>query len=110
MKRGYLLALLTTGHAAEHWYIGILGPVLPFLIQDLDISLTQVGILFAGRSMFSALSSVGTGLAIDALGGGKWVLVVCLGGIAAFYGAMSLSTSFLMLFPIFWLSGVITHL
>ena len=110
MKRGRILALLTTGHAAEHWYIGILGPLLPSLVADLEISFTQVGLLFAGRSLFSALSSVGTGLATDRLGGGKWVLVACMAGIAVSYGGMSLAPSFLVLVPIFWLSGLLTHL
>ena len=71
MNRGRLLALITTGHAAEHWYLGIFGPVLPFLVKDLNISLTEVGILYTGRSVFSALSSASTGYAIDRLGGGK---------------------------------------
>ncbi len=110
MKRGRILALLTAGHAAEHWYIGILGPLLPSLVADLEISFTQVGLLFSGRSLFSALSSVGTGLATDRLGGGKWVLVACLAGIAASYGGMSLAPTFLVFLPIFWLSGLLTHL
>ncbi len=110
MKRGRILALLTTGHAAEHWYIGILGPLLPSIVADLEISYTQVGLLFSGRAVFSALSSVGTGLASDRLGGGKWILVACLTGIAASYGGISLAPSFLVLLPIFWLSGLITHL
>ncbi len=110
MKRRHILALLTAGHAAEHWYIGILGPLLPSLVADMEISFTQVGLLFAGRSVFSALSSVGTGLATDRLGGGKFVLVACLAGIAASYGGMSLAPSFLVLLPIFWFSGLLTHL
>ena len=109
MSRRLTLALLTTGHAAEHWYLGVMGPVLPFLIADLNISLTQVGLLFAGRSIFSALSSAGTGYVIDRLGGGKWMLVACLTGIAIFYGGMSLTTGFLTLLPLFWLSGLISH-
>jgi MFS family permease len=101
---------LTNGHAGEHWYFGILGPVLPFLTQDLAITFTQVGILFAGRSMFSAFSSVGTGVAVDAMGGGKWGLISCVIGIAALYGGMSLADSFLVLLPLFWLSGLFSHL
>lgn len=110
MNRKHILALLSTGHAAEHWYIGILAPVSPFLFQDLNISVTQYGILFAGRSFFSAISSVGTGLVIDSIGRGKWVLVACLAGIAAIYGGIALTTSFWVLLPIFWVSGLITHM
>ena len=110
MNRGRLLALITTGHAAEHWYLGIFGPVLPFLVKDLNISLTEVGILYTGRSVFSALSSASTGYAIDRLGGGKWVLVVCLAGIAIFYGGMSMASGLISLIPLFWLSGLFSHL
>ncbi len=110
MKRGRILTLITTGHAAEHWYLGLLGPVLPFLIKDLNISLTEVGILFAGRSAFSAISSAGTGYAIDRLGGGKWVLVICLAGIAVFYGGISMASGLISLIPLFWLSGLFSHL
>ncbi|MFC1491732.1 MFS transporter [Nitrospinota bacterium] len=110
MNRGLILGLMTTGHAAEHWYLGIMGPVLPFLIEDLDITFTQVGILFAGRAVFSAISSAGTGFATDRLGGGKWVFVVCLGGIALLHGGMSLTTGFLSLLPIYWLTGMVSHL
>jgi MFS transporter, FSR family, fosmidomycin resistance protein len=110
LNRKLTLALLTIGHSAEHWYLGVMGPVLPFLVADLNISLTQVGLLFAGRSVFSALSSAGTGYVTDRLGGGKWLLVVSLAGIAIVYGAMSLTTGFLTLLPLFWLSGLISHL
>lgn len=109
MKRSYVLSLLTIGHAAEHWYLGIFAPVLPFLTQELGITYTQVGILFAGRSMFSAFSSLGTGVAIDTLGGGKWVLIACLVGIAALYGGMSLADSFIVFLPLFWMSGLFSH-
>ncbi|MFP6870075.1 MAG: MFS transporter [Nitrospinota bacterium] len=110
MNRGKILGILTAGHAAEHWYLGILGPVLPFLIADLDISLTQVGILFAGRAAFGALSSAGTGFVIDKMGGGKWALVVCLGGLALFHGGMSQTSGLLTLLPVFWLTGLVSHL
>ncbi len=110
MNRRLILALLATGHAAEHWYLGLMGPVLPFLVRDLDLSLTQVGILFAGRSVFSAISSAGTGMAVDRLGGGKWVFVVCLCGIALFYGGISLTSGFFPLLFLFWLTGLASHL
>lgn len=110
LKRGSILALLTTGHAAEHWFIGVLAVVLPSLRHELILNYTQVGLLISGRSGFSALSSAVTGLATDRFGGGKWVLVACLAGIALAYGGISLSPSFLILLPIFWVSGLITHL
>lgn len=110
MKRSRLLGLLTVGHAFEHWYLGLLGPVMPFLAQDLGLSLTQVGILFTGRSVMSALSSAGTGLVMDALGGGKMLLVVCLAAIALVHGAVGLSPGFLVLAPIFWSAGLASHL
>jgi len=109
LKRGRILGILTAGHAAEHWYLGIFGPVLPFLITDLGITLTQVGILFAGRSAFSALSSAGTGFIIDKIGGEKWALVVSLGGIAVFHGSMGLTSGMLTLLPVFWLTGFVSH-
>ena len=109
MKKWQLLALLTTGHACEHWFQGVLGPVIPYLAEDLGLTLTQVGLLFTGRAIMSAFSSVGTGLVIDSYGGGKWLLVGCMAFVGLFYGAASFSAGFLTLAPIIWLSGLATH-
>ncbi|MYA96133.1 MAG: MFS transporter [Nitrospinae bacterium] len=110
MKKWQLLALLTTGHACEHWFQGVLGPVIPYLTADLGLTLTQVGLLFTGRAVMSALSSVGTGYVIDSYGGGKWLLVGCMASVGLFYGGASLATGFLTLAPIIWLSGLATHI
>ena len=109
MKKWRILLLLTTGHAFEHWYQGVLGPVIPYLTADLGLTLTQVGLLLTGRAVMSALSSVGTGVIIDSFGGGKWLLVGCMASTALFYGGASLATGFLALAPIIWLSGLATH-
>ncbi len=109
LKKWQLLALLTTGHACEHWFQGVLGPVIPFLAADLGLTLTQVGLLFTGRAVMSAFSSVGTGYVIDAYGGGKWLLVGCMATVGLFYGGASLATGFITLAPIIWLSGLATH-
>ncbi len=109
LKKWQLLALLTTGHAFEHWYQGVLGPILPFLAADLHLTLTQVGLLFTGRAVMSAFSSVGTGLIIDSYGGGKWLLAGCMVSVALFYGGASFATGFFTLAPLLWLSGLATH-
>ena len=109
LKNWRLLTLLTTGHAFEHWYQGVLGPVIPYMTQDLGLTLTQVGLLFTGRAVMSAFSSVGTGVLIDTYGGGKWMLVGCMAFAALFYGGAGFSTSFLTLAPLIWLSGLATH-
>ncbi len=109
MKKWQILGLLTTGHACEHWFQGVLGPVIPFLAADLGLTLTQVGLLFTGRAVMSAFSSVGTGYVIDAYGGGKWLLVGCMASAALFYGGAGFATGFLTLAPIIWLSGLATH-
>lgn len=109
LKKWQILALLTTGHAFEHWYQGVLGPILPFLAADLNLTLTQVGLLFTGRAVMSAFSSVGAGLIIDSYGGGKWLLAGCMVSVALFYGGASLATGFLALAPLIWLSGLATH-
>ena len=109
MKRNSLLALLAVGHGFEHWYQALLGPIMPFLAQDLGLSLTQVGILITGRSVFSGFASVGAGIVTDAFGGGKWVLVFCMTGTALIHSGMSLFTTFTLLAPIFWISGLFTH-
>ena len=88
---------------------GVLGPVIPYLAEDLGLTLTQVGLLFTGRAIMSAFSSVGTGLVIDSYGGGKWLLVGCMAFVGLFYGAASFSAGFLTLAPIIWLSGLATH-
>ncbi len=110
LKKWQLLALLTTGHACEHWFQGVLGPVIPYLTEDLGLTLTQVGLLFTGRAVMSGLSSAGTGYLTDAYGGGKWLLVGCMVSVGLFYGGAGLATGFLALAPIIWLSGLATHI
>lgn len=106
MKRNGLLALLTTGHAFEHWYLGLMGPLMPFLAQDLGFSLTQVGVLVTGRAAFGAFSSAGSGWATDRLGSGRSMLIFCLSGIALLYGGMAFAPGFAVLAPIYWASGL----
>ncbi|OGL59694.1 MAG: hypothetical protein A3J27_04235 [Candidatus Tectomicrobia bacterium RIFCSPLOWO2_12_FULL_69_37] len=106
MKRGGLLALLTTGHAFEHWYLGLMGPLMPFLAQDLGFSLTQVGVLVTGRAVFGAFSSAGSGWATDRLGSGRAMLIFCLAGIALLYGGIAFAPGFAVLAPIYWASGL----
>ncbi|MDA0999679.1 MAG: hypothetical protein O2807_04055, partial [bacterium] len=97
MRRRNLLYLLTAGHGFEHWYLGLIGPVLPFLAQDLQLTFTQIGFLFAGRALCSAFSSIVAGFVTDSLDGGKWVLVGCLAGIAIAHGGISLAPGFIVL-------------
>ena len=110
MNRTRILTLLSIGHACEHWYFGLLGPILPFLVKEMDISFTQVGLLVAGRSFLSGVSSAGTGIFINVVGGGKWVLAISIASIALLHGGVSLAPSLLVLFPFFLLSGVATHI
>lgn len=109
LRRRNLLYLLSAGHGFEHWYLGLIGPLLPFLAQDLNLTFTQIGFLFASRALCSALSSIGAGFFTDLRGGGKWILVGCLGGIALAHGGMSFAPGFIVLLILFSLSGVATH-
>ena len=106
MKRGGVLALLTTGHAFEHWYLGLMGPLMPFVAQDLNFNLTQVGILVTGRAFFGAFSSAASGWAADRLGSGRGMLVFCLAATALLYCGIAMAPGFAILALIFWASGL----
>ena len=110
MKSSSVLLLLTIGHLFEHWFHGVIGPVLPFLAKDIGINHTQVGIIFIGVSIASAFSSAGFAVMNDLLGGRKAMLVVCMASIGFFHTAISLSSSFWMIAFLFWLTGVATHI
>ncbi|MED5579343.1 MAG: MFS transporter [Nitrospinota bacterium] len=110
MKSSYILILLTIGHLFEHWFHGVIGPVLPFLAKDIGISLTQVGIIFVGISIASAISSAGFAVINDLLGGRKAMLVACMASIGIFHIAISLSSTFWIIVMFFWATGIATHI
>ena len=110
MKASYVLLLLTIGHLFEHWFHGVIGPVLPFLAKDIGINLTQVGIIFVGVSIASAFSSAGFAVINDLIGGRKAMLVICMASIGIFHTAISFSSSYWVIAFLFWLTGVATHI
>jgi hypothetical protein len=51
------LVLLSFGHLASHWYIGVFMLVLPLIKKDFMLSFTEVGFLIALRSLAGAVTS-----------------------------------------------------
>lgn len=87
------LALLTAGHFSIDSYSSFLAPLLPLLVQKLDLSLSMVGALVAMSSITSSLSQPLFGMLSDRLARPWFVL---LGPITAgaFLCAVGLAPSF----------------
>lgn len=90
------LALLTTSHFAIDSYSSFLSPLLPLLVQKLDLSLAMVGALVAMASVTSSLAQPLFGVVADRMHRPWFVLFgplcagifLCAVGLAPSFGAL----------------------
>jgi len=99
------LALLTAGHFSIDSYSSFLAPLLPLLVQKLDLSLTMVGGLVALSSVTSSLSQPFFGVMSDRLRRPWFVLLgpLCAG---LFLCAVGLAPSYLALVGLVMAGGL----
>ncbi len=99
------LALLTTGHFAIDSYSSFLSPLLPLLVEKLDLSLTMVGTLVALAAVTSSLLQPLFGVLADRLHR-PWFVVagpLCAG---VFLCAVGLAPSFPALVALVMVGGL----
>ena len=89
-----VVALLSVGHGAAHWYTGLYSVILPVVAQSLGLSYTQVGFIGAARGAGSSLSSVLGGVLADTTRHRRLLLMVCLLSTAAAYALLAWSPTF----------------
>lgn len=105
-----LLFTLAACHGVEHWYGSMLGPILPFIAQDLGLSLSQVGALLGLRSLAWAVASGGAGAFFDMRGKGRSILFTSLLGLSLSMAALGFAQSFFLLILLLPLTGIFTHI
>lgn len=82
MKKLKVLILLSFGHLASHWYIGVLMLVLPLIKQDFSLNFTEVGLIIALRSLAGAMGNTTSGVIVDLLGRPLIILTISAAGVA----------------------------
>lgn len=62
------LGLVSIGHGFSHFYMLVLPPLFPLLKEDLGVSWTALGLLFAMNSIGAGLGQIPSGLLVDKIG------------------------------------------
>ncbi len=101
------LAILTFGHANTHWFLGLLGPVLPLIAQDLRLTFTQVGLLLTLRSFGASFGGAASGVITDVLGKRKPLLVGNLALMGVMYATIGYANGLAFLAFSFFLTGML---
>ena len=103
LPRGELksIGLISVGHGFSHVYMLVLPPLFPLIQQDLAVSWTDLGLLFAVLSIATGVAQLPAGILVDRVGG-RPVLFAGLVLQAAPFALVAL-------FPTYWgLMAVVT--
>ena len=103
LPRGELksIGLISVGHGFSHVYMLVLPPLFPLIQQDLAVSWTDLGLLFAVLSIATGVAQLPAGILVDRIGG-RPVLFAGLVLQAAPFALVAL-------FPTYWgLMAVVT--
>ncbi len=102
-----ILSILTFGHANTHWCGSMVGPMIPVIAQDLNLSFTQIGLLFTARAIGAAVSGISLGVATDLVGKRKPILSSLLGLMAVVTAVMGFANGFAFLLVPFAITGML---
>ncbi len=95
------IGLISVGHGFSHVYMLVLPPLFPLIQQDLAVSWTDLGLLFAVLSIATGVAQLPAGILVDRIGG-RPVLFAGLVLQAAPFALVAL-------FPTYWgLMAVVT--
>jgi FHS family Na+ dependent glucose MFS transporter 1 len=83
----------------------LIGPTLPYLAQQLDVTLDQISILFLVRSLGGVLGAFGVARAYDRVPG-HWLLGVALGLTSLLAFAVPAIRSLVVMQAVFFVAGV----
>jgi MFS transporter, FSR family, fosmidomycin resistance protein len=100
-----VLGAVSAAHFVSHYVQLLLGPLLPFVRADFNVSYTEIGIALAAFNVVSAALQTPTGFLVDRLGARTLLAAgLVLGGIA--YMAAGLTHSFWVLVGMFAIAGL----
>lgn len=107
LPRGELksVGLISVGHGFSHLYMLILPPLFPLIQQDLAVSWTELGLLFAVLSIATGVAQLPAGILVDRIGA-RPVLFAGLILQAAPYALVALFPSFWGLVAVVLVSGI----
>jgi MFS family permease len=91
------LMLVSFGHLAGHWYVGILMLVLPLLKKEFALSFTEVGLIIAIRSLASAFGNVTSGIIVDMIGKRNLILMISSAGIGVCWAGVGFAHHYILL-------------
>ena len=107
LPRGELksIGLISVGHGFSHLYMLVLPPLFPLIQQDLAVSWTDLGLLFAVLSIATGVAQLPAGILVDRIGA-RPVLFAGLVLQAAPLALVALFPSYWGLMAIVLVSGV----
>ena len=107
LPRGELksVGLISVGHGFSHLYMLILPPLFPLIQQDLAVSWTELGLLFAVLSISTGVAQLPAGILVDRIGA-RPVLFAGLILQAAPFALVALFPSYWGLVAVVLVSGI----
>lgn len=110
MQRMKTLVLLSFGHLASHWYIGVFMLVLPLIKKDFMLSFTEVGFLIALRSLAGAVGNSTSGIIVDLIGKRHLILIASATGLGMCWLFVGFAHAYALLLVLFPLSNLFNNL
>ena len=107
LPRGELksVGLISVGHGFSHLYMLVLPPLFPLIQQDLGVSWTELGLLFAVLSISTGVAQLPAGILVDRIGA-RPVLFAGLVLQAAPFALVALFPSYWGLVAVVLVSGI----
>jgi MFS family permease len=95
------LVLLSFGHLASHWYIGVFMLVLPLIKKDFMLSFTEVGFLMGNST---------SGIIVDLIGKRHLILIASATGLGMCWLFVGFAHAYALLLVLFPLSNLFNNL
>ena len=107
LPRGELKStgLISVGHGFSHLYMLVLPPLFPLIQEDLAVSWTDLGLLFAVLSIATGLAQLPAGILVDRIGA-RPVLFAGLVLQAAPFALVALFPSYWGLMAVVFIAGI----
>jgi len=102
---GRVLGAVSAAHFVSHYVQLLLGPLLPFVRAEFNVTYTEIGLAFAAFNLVSAVLQTPAGFLVDRFGARNLLAGGLVLGGAAFMGA-GLTSSFWIFVGMFAVAGV----
>jgi len=110
MHRTKTLLLLSFGHLASHWYIGVFMLVLPLIKKDFMLSFTELGLMISLRSLAGAVGNSTSGIIVDLIGKRHLILIASATGLGMCWLSVGFAHAYVLLLVLFPLSTLFNNL